>query len=109
MLNKYIKRFSIFGRELQFENEFSNKYNSCFSLILTIIIVIGTISVGFIVGTEVYKRRKPKLTESSRGIEIDDSSFNFNEFPIMMGFMHSNSVPIKEEDLYKYLNIYFKC
>ena len=106
MFTKYFKKLSIFGRELQFENEYSNKYNSYFSLLLTLILIFGTITVGFIVGTEVYKRKKPKLTESSRNIEIDDSSFYLDEFPLMMSFVYSDGTPIKKEDLNKYLNIF---
>lgn len=100
-----IKKASIFGRELQFELDSSIKHTSTFSFLLTLLIAIGTIVVGFIVGTEIYERKKPKFTESSYSIDSEDSQFTNEQFPFLIGFLHGNGQTILEKDLNKYLDV----
>ena len=93
-----IRKINIFGRDFQFEKDYSSKFNSLSGFVLTMIIFIGTVIVGFIFGQEIYKRKNPKLTSSKTTIDESDSTLNFLEFPIIFKVL-SNEGQILEDSI----------
>lgn len=101
-----IRKINIFGRDYQFEKDYSNRSNSIISFILTCIIFIGTVIVGFIFGQEIYKRKNPKLTSSMINIKEEETEINFLEFPIIFKFYNNRGGPLQyDEEISKLFNI----
>lgn len=106
-MNKFfseLKKISIFGKDLQFEKDYNNKFVSLSSLILTIFVIIFTIIVGFIFGKEIYERKTPKFTSSKSPVSFENTKFFIQDMPILLNFRTKNVQPISDETIRKVLS-----
>lgn len=102
---KELKKISLFGRNLQFEKDYNDKYTSLSSFFLTLLLIISTVIASFIFGKEIYERKTPKFTSSRIPININNTVFNLEEFPILLNFRYENGMPINDENLFKLFKI----
>lgn len=100
-----LKKLNLFGIDLTFEKDGSNRFNSTFGLVLSTMLFIATLIVGIIIGQEIYLREKPKFTVSNGNISTKDSEFNISEFPFVFAFSYRNGTPVKHENLGKILSV----
>lgn len=100
-----ILKVNLFGRDLQFEKDYSSRYNSCSSFLLTIIVVISTIVVSFLFGQEIYLRKNPKSSQSIKIVNDEDTSVILDDFPIIFSFSNALGQNILDSDLRKILRI----
>lgn len=83
-----IRKLNLFGREMQFEKDFSNRFNSISSFILTILVLIALVIVSFLFGNEIYLRKNPKVSGSFKIVNVNETIIDLNEFPIIIGFLN---------------------
>lgn len=93
------KKINVFGKNLQLENDFSTRSNSIQSFILTVLLLIATIVVGFIFGQEIYLRKNPQYTSSKATITNEESLINFLELPIIFKFLNNVGSPIDDVNI----------
>ena len=104
IINEVIK-INLFGRDLQFEKDFSSRYNSCPSFILTLLVLISTIIVSFLFGQEIYMRKNPKSSQSIKIISDEETEIPLSNFPLIFSFSTSLGMNILDSDLLKILRI----
>ena len=79
-----LKKLSLFGRDLQLEKDYCNRYVSITSLIVTLFLVIATIIAGFFFGKEIYERKNPKIASTKAPINNEETKFFIEENPLMI-------------------------
>lgn len=103
-----LRKVNIFGREMQFEKDYTNRFNSTESFILSIFVFIATVVFTFIIGEEIYKKEKPKFTTSTDKVEVNEAEFSTTEFPFLIGFATSDYLPLTDSELKKYVEVSVK-
>lgn len=100
-----VRKMNIFRRDMQLEKDYTNKFNSIQSFILSCLVFLATIVVGFLIGEEIYKKERPKVTISTAKIEVEKSEFNFADFPVVIGFADKLGMPLPVADMNKLFSI----
>lgn len=102
-LSKF-KNLDIFGKQLMFEEDNSQRFSTNIGFLFTMLIFISLIVIAFFLGKDIYQRRYPKLVTSKRIItnsleQLEHSSIlNIKEFPIMF-YITNNHGDIEKSDL----------
>lgn len=98
-----VKKMSIFGRDLQFEKDYNNRFVSIYSFVLTLLVIIATIITGFIFGNEIYERKTPKFTTSKNPVSSLETKFFIKDIPMLLNFRTPSGLPISDETIKKAL------
>lgn len=101
----YFKKIDFISEEVGFEVESSRIYKTNFGAFITLLIIITSIIVAFMIGNEVYERKTPNISSSSN--YLSNSNFTLKDYPLFFLVSDTNGKFIKDYD--KYLEfIYYK-
>lgn len=84
------RKIDLFGKLYIFEEKDHQKFTTVLGTLLTFIIIITCIVIGFLFGQEVYQRKNPTVLNSTE--KIDFSRINLSEFPIFFAIVNGPSV-----------------
>ena len=98
----YFRKLDIFGQQISFEDNNSNKYKTWQGSILTIIIILTCSVISFLFGQEVYQRQQSN-TRYSKSF-LNSSIIYINESPILFTLIDSYGRMVKNPQ--DYVNIY---
>ena len=100
-LKKLIHKIDLFGRNQSFEEDENQKFTTNLGVIMTIILIIISLVIGFLFGKEIYQRKNPSVVQS-----VDKkpySRISLKDFPIYLVIGNSESDNFQIEN---YLDIY---
>ena len=80
-LGNYIKIVDFIGPKFSVESDDSQNFTSIQGGILTLIIILVTVGLGFMFGKEIYERKKPNVSNSVES--VNESVVYLNEFPLL--------------------------
>lgn len=78
------KKIDFFGKPFIFEEKENNKYTTLLGTLMTLLIIITCIVMGFLFGREIFERKNPSVLTSDEIIDV--SRVNMTDFPIFFTF-----------------------
>ena len=88
----------VFGRHYLFEEDDLQKFKTCFGGVLTLLISICVIVIGFIFGKEIYERETPKVTSSDDIAAIESTLIKATDIPVIISFFKEDGSALMDVD-----------
>lgn len=92
------------GPEYYFESNDSSRFQSVAGLIFSILGIATCLSIGFMFGQEIYKRKSPNVSISQEFVQYSDVLMK--EFPIMLSFITTNGTSLSAQNFNNYFDPY---
>ena len=100
-LKKLFLNLDFLAFQIGFELDRSTKFKSFQGAVLSTVVIIATIIIGFLFGSEIYKRQKPNVTSSATF--IGNSIIYLKDFPLVMTFYNDTEILLNPFDYYDIL------
>lgn len=100
-LKSKIRKTDLFGKFLILEEEENQKHTTVFGLLVSFLIVVTCIVVGFLFGKEIYERKNPTVYNSND--KLSKSIIKLTEFPIFFTYVTGAGVFLP--NAHKYINM----
>ena len=81
-----LQSLDAFGKDYMFEEDKKSAFRTNFGGLLTFLITISVIIIGFIFGKEIYERKTPKVFSSDDITSIDNSLIKAVDLPFIITF-----------------------
>lgn len=92
-----LRKIDLFGKPLIFEEKDSQKHHTILGNLMTFLIILTCLIIGFMFGNEIYERKTPTVINSEEIIET--SRFTFREYPVMFSFAYFDGTPVYDSQL----------
>lgn len=95
---KLVKHFDFIGPQFLFESNMKNRFETIGGGIISLLILVSSITIGYLFGREVYERKTPNSSFSKEMIDL--SKVYLKEFPIMYTFTNKDGTPVSFSDTF---------
>ena len=98
-MKRIIQKADLIGPSIGFEEEGSSLFTTFIGSIVTLIIVVAIIVIGFLFGKEVYERKAPSASYSKEF--INENKIDYNKLPFIFAINFQNGTMLTEENIIK--------
>jgi len=97
----YLIKVDFLGGEIGFEYQGTRKFKTFIGAVLSSIIFITVVIFGVVLGQEIYKRKRPLVSNSNTFLE--ESTYSYNDFPILYSFFNYAGKEINPHEYFDFL------